>query len=191
MFAKSPALPLHTQTFSTYQPFYTPSTSRQPVDYAKFFSLSHLKHAPTLAPPKPRSKPPKPEPPPTYHQPSDPQSSPEPQSTQKNKELMHQYSSQALPHLSESEETSTDEESFSLESYSSSSNSEKSFTDISKLLMVQPSTGSNDSSPSSPPQTPIVEEADSDTNPTPHQENSSSKSSNGPWFAFDDIPRVK
>ncbi|KAH9698094.1 hypothetical protein KPL71_023881 [Citrus sinensis] len=175
----------------TYQPFYKPSTSRQLVDYAKFFGLSHLKHAPTPTPPKPRSKPPKPEPPPTYHQPSDPQSSPEPQFIQKNTEPMHQYSSQVLPHISESEETSTDEESFSLESYSSSSNYEESFTDISKLLMVQPSTGSNDPSPSSPPQTPIVEEADFDTNPTPHQENSSSKPSNGPWFTFDDIPRVK
>ena len=57
--------------------------------------------------------------------------------------------------------------------------------------MAQPLTGSNDHSPSSPPQTPIVEEADFDTNPTPHQENSSSKPSNGPWFTFDDIPRVK
>ncbi|KAH9649376.1 hypothetical protein KPL70_025954 [Citrus sinensis] len=75
--------------------------------------------------------------------------------------------------------------------YSSSSNSEKCFTDISKLLMVQPSTGSNDPLSSSPPQTPIVEEADSDTNPTPHRENSSSKPSNGPWFTFNDIPRVK
>ena len=87
-------------TFSTYQPFYTPSTSRQLVDYAKFFGLSHLKHTPIPAPPKPRSRPLKPEPPPTYHQPSNPQSSPEPQFTQKNKEPMHQYSSQVLPHLS-------------------------------------------------------------------------------------------
>ena len=159
LFAKSPALPLHTPTFSTYQPFYTSSTSRQPVDYAKFFGLSHLKHAPTITPPKPRSRPPKPKPPPTYYQPFDPQS------TQKNNELMHQYSSQVLSHLSELEETSTDEESFSSESYSTSSNSKKSFTDISKLLMVQPSTGSNDHSPSSPPQTLIVEKADSNTNP--------------------------
>ena len=48
LFANSPALPLYTPTFSTYQPFYTPSTSRQPVDYAKFFGLSHLKHTLTL-----------------------------------------------------------------------------------------------------------------------------------------------
>ncbi|KAK9195455.1 hypothetical protein WN943_003576 [Citrus x changshan-huyou] len=84
------------------------------------------------------------------------------------------------PNNDESEETSTDEESFSSKSYSSSSNSENSLADISKLLMVQPSTGSNDLSPSSPPQIPIVEEADFDTNPTPYQENSSSKPSNGP-----------
>ena len=57
--------------------------------------------------------------------------------------------------------------------------------------MVQPLIGSNDPSLSSPPQTPIVEEADFNTNPTPHQENSSFKPSNSPWFTFDDIPRVK
>ena len=114
--------------------------------------MSHLKRAPTPGPPKPRSKPTKTAPPPAYHQPSDPQfspqSSPKPQSIQKDKEPMHQYSSQILPHPSESEETSTDEESFSSESYSSSSNSKNSLADISKLLMVQPSTGSNDPSPS-------------------------------------------
>ena len=41
LFAKPPTLPLHTPTFNTYQPFYTLSTSRQLVDYAKFFGLSH------------------------------------------------------------------------------------------------------------------------------------------------------
>ena len=98
---------------------------------------------------------------------------------------MHQYSSPILPHLSESEEssssqteeTSTDEESFT------SSDSKKELADVSKLLMVQPSTGSNDPSSSSPPQTPIVEEADSDT--------TSTKPSNNPWFTLDDIPKVK
>ena len=57
LFAKSRALPLHALTFTTYQHFCTPSTSRKPVDYAKFFGLSHLKHMPTPAPPKPRSRP--------------------------------------------------------------------------------------------------------------------------------------
>ncbi|KAH9724590.1 hypothetical protein KPL70_007542 [Citrus sinensis] len=96
----------------------------------------------------------------------------------KNKEPMHQYSSQILPHLSESEEssssqtedTSTNEESFT------SSNSEKELADASS---------------SSPPQTPIVKEADSDTNPTaPLLENSSTKPSNSPWFTLDDIPKL-
>ncbi|KAH9680100.1 hypothetical protein KPL71_026416 [Citrus sinensis] len=54
-------------TFSTYQPFYMPSTSRQPVDYAKFFGLSHLKHTSTPAHPKPRSRSTKNQSPPTYH----------------------------------------------------------------------------------------------------------------------------
>ena len=54
LFAKPPTLPLHTPTFNTYQLFYTPSSSRQPVDYAKIFGLSHTlsKQTPTLAPPK-------------------------------------------------------------------------------------------------------------------------------------------
>ena len=107
---------------------------------------------------------------------------------------MHQYSSQVLPHISESdeaspsqtEETSTNEESFS------SSDSEKELTDISKLLTVQPSTGSNNPSPFSPPPTPIIEEADSDIILTAsRQENYSPKPSNNPWFTFDDIPKVK
>ena len=116
--------------------------------------MSHLKHTPTPSPQKPRSRPPKPEPPPTYHQPSDPQSSPKSQSTQKNKEPMHQYSYQVLPHFSESDETSQSqtEETFTDEESFSTSDSEKELTDVSKLLMVQPSTGSNDPSPSSPPQ---------------------------------------
>ena len=108
---------------------------------------------------------------------------------------MHQYSYQVLPHLSESDETSPSqtEETSTYEESFSTSNSEKELADVSKLLVVQPSSGSNEPSPSSPPQTPIVEEADSNTNPAPHQENSSSSSkpSNGPWFTFDGIPRVK
>ena len=66
---------------------------------------------------------------------------------------MHQYSSQILPHLSESEETSpsqTEKTSMEEESYTSL-NSEKELVDVFKLFMVQPSTGSNDPSSSSPP----------------------------------------
>ena len=152
LFAKSPALPLHTPTFSTYQSFYTPSSSRQLVDYAEFFGLSHLKHTPTLAHSKPQPKPTKAQSALAYHPTStvlDPENSPElprePQPTQKNKESMHQYSSQILPHLSETEETSTDEKSFT------SLDSKKELADASKLFMAQPSTGSNDHSSFSPP----------------------------------------
>ena len=159
MFVKFAALPLHAPSFTIYQPFYTPSTSRQPVDYAKFFSLSHLKHTPTPAPPKPRSRPTKNQSPPAYHPTPtipdlalSPELSQESKPTQKNKDPMHQYSSQILPHLSEleensssqTEETSTDDDSFT------SSDSEKELADVSKLLMVQPSIGSNDPSSSSP-----------------------------------------
>lgn len=58
--------------------------------------------------------------------------------------------------------------------------------------MVQPSTGSNDPSLSSPPPTTmIVKEADSDTNPAVSSYDNPLKPSNGPWFTFDDIPKAK
>ena len=73
-----------------------------------------------------------------------------------------------------------------------SSDSEVSLANISKLLVVQPSTGSNDLSPSSPPPTtPIVEEAESDTNPTTPFHENPPKPPNGSWFTFGDIPKVK
>ncbi|XP_024039398.1 uncharacterized protein LOC112098030 [Citrus clementina] len=147
-----------------------------------------------------RSKPTKTQPPPDYHStPITPDPEPssellqESQPTQKNKEPMHQYSSQILPHFSKSEENSSSQtEEISTDEESFTSDSEKEFVDVSKLFMAQPSTRSNDPSSSSPPQTPIVEEADSDTNPqAPHQENSSAKPSNGLWFSFDDVPKVR
>ncbi|KAH9744194.1 hypothetical protein KPL70_003586 [Citrus sinensis] len=86
-----------------------------------------------------------------------------------DKAPLHQYSSQVYDQ--ESSEESSKESSFS-------SDSEVDLADISKLLMVQPSTGSNDLSPSSPPPT------------TPSHDNPP-KPSNGPWFTFDDIPKIK
>ena len=51
---------------------------------------------------------------------------------------------------------------------------------VSKLLMVQPFTGSNNPSPSSaPPTTPIVKEIESDTNPTTPSYDNPPKPSNG------------
>ncbi|KAH9649371.1 hypothetical protein KPL70_025953 [Citrus sinensis] len=168
LFAKTPTLPLHTPTFNTYHPFYTPSMSRQPVDYAKFFGLSHTlyRQTPTPTPPKQKPKPTKTtEPPPAHQQPPsvpDLQSLKEltPKPEPKDKAPLHQYSSQVCSHLSELEDTSSDQESSdeSLKESTLSSDSEANLADISKLLMVQPSTGSNDPSPSSsPPRTSIVE----------------------------------
>ncbi|KAH9671188.1 hypothetical protein KPL70_017263 [Citrus sinensis] len=204
LFAKSPTLPLHAPTFNTYQSFYTPSSSRQSVDYVKFFGLSRTlyRQTPTSAPPEQKPKPTKTdiiEPPPVYQQPP---SIPDPQSLQKStpepepkdKMPLHQSSSQVCSHLSELEDTSSDQESSNESSKESSlsSDSEADLADISKLLMVQPSTGSNDLSPSSHPLTTlIVEEAKSDTNPTAPSHDNPLKPSNGPWFTFDDIPKVK
>ncbi|KAH9769523.1 hypothetical protein KPL71_012034 [Citrus sinensis] len=101
--------------------------------------------------------------------------------------------SSTCSHSSESEDTSSDQESSeeSLKESHFSSDSKIELADISKLLIVQPSTGSNDPSPSSsPPTTPIVEEAKSDTNPTASSHDNPPKPSNGPWFTFDDIPKM-
>ncbi|KAH9649361.1 hypothetical protein KPL70_025949 [Citrus sinensis] len=52
--------------------------------------------------------------------------------------------------------------------------------------------GSNDPSPSSPPlTTPIIEEVESDTNPTTPSYDNPPKPSNGLLFTFDNIPKVK
>ena len=39
-FTKTQSLPIHASFFNTYQPFYHPS--KPPIDYNKFFGLSHL-----------------------------------------------------------------------------------------------------------------------------------------------------
>lgn len=41
LLTKSPSLPLQPLTFSTYQPFYTPSTQKT-TEYAKHFGLTHI-----------------------------------------------------------------------------------------------------------------------------------------------------
>ena len=101
LFAKSPTLPLHAPTFNTYQPFYTPSSSCQPVDYAKFFGLSHTlyRQTPTPAPPKQKPKPTKTkttEPPLVYQQPS---SIPGPQSSKESTKRQNTFKSVFVPSL--------------------------------------------------------------------------------------------
>ena len=80
---------------------------------------------------------------------------------------MHQYSSQVLPHLSELDKTSLSQKKKPplMRNPSLLHILKKDLADVSKLLIVQPTSGSNEPSPFSPPPTPIVEEADSNTNP--------------------------
>ena len=74
----------------------------------------------------------------------------------KDKTPLHQYLSEV--YSSESEDTSSYQESFDeyLSKSSLFANSKADLADISKLLMVQPSTGSNDPSPSSPSSTTLI-----------------------------------
>ena len=80
----------------------------------------------------------------------------------------------------------------------SSSDSESQYADISGLLMVQPSTKTEERSTS----TPVVDESDHKNRdqgssqiepipPNPPAPETSSKPSSTQWFTFDDIPRHK
>ena len=126
----------------------------------------------------------------------------------KDKSPMQQYSAQIIPNPSDTDQTSdsnlavsadsseskTDS---SLESSISSSDSEKSYVDITRILMAQP----EDPEPAQSSRTnPIfevpsyIEEDQPEASSAPTrlaQSQNDHKPSNGLWFTFDDIPAVK
>lgn len=111
---------------------------------------------------------------------------------------MHQYCSHKVSTLTIP--PITDSDSFDSESYSNSSFAEDSkaeYIDVTKLLIVTPSIGSNQPSTSKSPadiDEPFVEEIEEshlvDNIFTLH-DLSSLKPSNRPWLTFDDIPKEK
>ncbi|KAH9801590.1 hypothetical protein KPL71_001094 [Citrus sinensis] len=129
---------------------------------------------------------------------------PQPTPTQaKDKSPMQKYSAQIIPdpsdtnqtsdlNLAVSEDPSESETESSLESSISSSDSEKSYADITKILMAQP----EETEPVQSSRTDPFFEKPSDIEEDPPEASSAPnrpdhKPSNGPWFTFDDIPAAK
>ena len=123
----------------------------------------------------------------------------------KDKELMHQFSAHTINHTSSTDYQTSDSNLTVSDSPSqtdtksslSTNNSEKSYADIIRILMAQPNQHTQGQTSRTEPYVDIPSEVDEEipessaTNqppPTSAQSHSQSqKSSNGPWFTFDDI----
>ncbi|KAH9716951.1 hypothetical protein KPL71_021644 [Citrus sinensis] len=132
---------------------------------------------------------------------------PQPTPTQaKDKSPMQQYSAQLIPNPSDTDQTSDSnlavsadssesETDSSLKSSISSSDSEKSYADITRILMAQP----DETEPAQSSRTDPFFDVPSDIEEDPPEATSAPtrpaqndhKPSNGPWFTFDDIPAAK
>ncbi|KAH9734695.1 hypothetical protein KPL71_017461 [Citrus sinensis] len=197
----------------------------QQYDPSKLFCMTHTLFRDNPLPPPPKPKPKlRPQPLPiTFHIPgqhspghtpaSPPVPSPptesQPPSQSKDKQPMHQFSAHTVDHSS----TTDDQTSYSnlavsdshtetdTESLVSTSDSEKSYADITRILMAQPDHPPQGQTSHTEPYVDIPSEVEEEmpessaTNqPPPAQAHSSSpsqKSSNGPWFTFDDLPSHK
>ena len=121
---------------------------------------------------------------------------------------MQQYNAQIIPdpsntdqtsdsNLAVSEDPTESETESSLESSISSSDSEKSYADITRILMAQPEETEPAQSSRTDPFFEIpsdIEEDPPEASSAPNQPAQSlndHKPSNGPWFTFDDIPAAK
>ncbi|KAH9744328.1 hypothetical protein KPL70_003652 [Citrus sinensis] len=216
LFTSSPLIP---SIGPTYHPFASMLSPIKQYDPSKLFGMTHtlFRDNPLPPPPKPKPKPrPQPRPPPLHPssltipgQPSPtftPTSPPAPLSVpaqSKDKEPMNQFTAHAVIHSSTDDQTSDSNLAVSdshtetdSESSASTSNSEKSYADITKILMAQPDQGQTSHTE---PYVDIPSEVEEEmpessaTNqPSPAQPNPpSQKSSNGPWFTFDDLPSHK
>ena len=195
LFSPTQPLPRHT-SLNMYPPFHTLSLYEKPHDYSKTFSLTYklfLSSSKTQASTSIPSSSTTPLKQPTkVDTPS--ASNPPPQAKDKHpNQPSQQYAAHSVPllHLTSPPESSNSGSTLVNES-DSALDSEAEFTDITKLLMAIPSTGSNDPSLSEfPPDTPIVEESDETSTFPPNRLDTAPKPSNGPWFTLDDIPKVK
>ncbi|KAH9731210.1 hypothetical protein KPL70_009913 [Citrus sinensis] len=216
LFTSSPLIP---SIGPTYHPFASMLSPIKQYDPSKLFGMTHtlFRDNPLPPPPKPKPKPrPQPRPPPLHPssltipgQPSPtftPTSPPAPLSVpaqSKDKEPMNQFTAHAVIHSSTDDQTSASNLAVSdshtetdSESSASTSDSEKSYADITKILMAQPDQGQTSHTE---PYVDIPSEVEDEmpessaTNqPSPAQPNPpSQKSSNGPWFTFDDLPSHK
>ncbi|KAH9780659.1 hypothetical protein KPL71_008162 [Citrus sinensis] len=127
-----------------------------------------------------------------------------PQIQSKDKEPMHQYIAHTVDHSSPTDDqtsdsnlaVSTSHTKTDTESSLSTSDSEKSYADITRILMAQPDQPEQGQTSHTEPYVDIPSDIEeeipesSTTNQPPPAQNSQ-KPSNGPWFTFDDIPSSK
>ncbi|KAH9780561.1 hypothetical protein KPL71_008127 [Citrus sinensis] len=192
-------------------------------DPSKLFGMTHtlFRDNPLPPPPKPKPKPrPQPRPAPLHPSSLTIPGQPSPSSTptsppaplfvptqSKDKEPMHQFTAHTVTHSSTTVDQTSDSNpavsdspiETDTESSVSTSDSEKSYADITKILMAQPDQPTQGQTSHTEPYVDIPSEVEEEmpessaTNqPPPTQTNpSSQKSSNGPWFTFDDLPSHK
>ncbi|KAH9787338.1 hypothetical protein KPL71_010556 [Citrus sinensis] len=216
LFTTSPPIP---SIGPTYHPFASMLSPIKQYDPSKLFGITHtlFRDNPLPPPPKPNPKPrPQPRPAPLHPSSLTIPGQPSPSSTpasplaplsvptqSKDKEPLNQFTAHTVSHSSTDDQTSDSNLAVSdshtetdSESSASTSDSEKSYADITKILMAQPDQGQTSHTE---PYVDIPSEVEEDmpassaTNqPPPTQTNpSSQKSSNGPWFTFNDLPSHK
>ncbi|KAH9668412.1 hypothetical protein KPL70_021409 [Citrus sinensis] len=227
LFTTSPPIP---SIGPTYHPFASMLSPIRQYDPSKLFGMTHtlFRDNPLPPPPKPKPKP-KPQPRPVIFHPSSitipgqhspghtpasppvppPPTESQPPSQSKDKQPMHQFSAHTVDHSS----TTDDQTSYSnlavsdnhtetdIESSVSTSDSEKSYADITRILMAQPDHPPQGQTSHTEPYVDIPSEVEEEmlessttTQPPPTQAQTSppsQKSSNGPWFTFDDLPSHK
>ncbi|KAH9698058.1 hypothetical protein KPL71_023861 [Citrus sinensis] len=133
----------------------------------------------------------------------------QPPTQSKDKEPMHQFTAHTVAHSSTIDDQTSDSNlavsdshtETDTESSASTSDSEMSYADITKILMAQPDQPTQGQTSHTEPYVDIPSEVDDEmpessaTNqPPPAQAQTnppSQKSSNGPWFTFDDLPSHK
>ncbi|KAH9680080.1 hypothetical protein KPL71_026410 [Citrus sinensis] len=220
LFTTSPPIP---SIGPTYHPFASMLSPIKQYDPSKLFGMTHtlFRDNPLPPPPKPKPKPrPQPRPAPLHPSSLTIPGQPSPSSTpasplaplsvptqSKDKEPMHQFTAHTVTHSSTTVDQTSDSNpavsdsptETDTESSVSTSDSEKSYADITKILMAQPDQPTQGQTSHTEPYVDIPSEVEEEmsessaTNqPPPTQTNpSSQKSSNGPWFTFDDLPSHK
>ncbi|KAH9792640.1 hypothetical protein KPL71_004208 [Citrus sinensis] len=220
IFTTSPPIP---SIGPTYHPFASMLSPIKQYDPSKLFGMTHtlFRDNPLPPPPKPKPKPrPQPRPVPLHPSSLTIPGQPTPSSTpasplaplsvptqSKDKEPLHQFTAHTVTHSSTTVDQTSDSNSAvsdsptetDTESSASTSDSEKSYADITKILMAQPDQPTQGQTSHIEPYVDIPSEVEEEMpessathQPPPTQTNpSSQKSSNGPWFTFDDLPSHK
>ncbi|KAH9705786.1 hypothetical protein KPL70_012003 [Citrus sinensis] len=226
-FTTSPPIP---SIGPIYHPFASILSPIRQYDLSKLFGMTHtlFRDNPLPPPPKPKPKP-KPQPRPVTFHPSSitipgqhspghtpasppvppPPTESQPPSQSKDKQPMHQFSTHTVAHSPTTDDQTSDSNlaisnshtETDIESSISTSDSEKSYADITRILMAQPDHPTPSHTSHTEPYVDIPSDIDQEmpessaTNqPPPAQAQTNppnQKSSNGPWFTFDDLPSHK